>query len=53
MEIQTYTDYGYQQVPLETVELDMIDLVGLLYDKKILSADDINSVLPSGLEVVE
>ena len=55
MKLQIYTDDGYKQVELEHVEadIDVVALIDMLYTKKILSAYDVNQLLPVGFEVVE
>lgn len=55
MKIQIYTDDGYKQVDLDHVidEIDITEVIKLLFENKVLSTDDVNSLLPPGFEVVE
>lgn len=55
MKIQIYTDDSYRQVDLDHVvdEIDTVQLIELLFKNKVLSVSDVNSLLPSGFEVVE
>lgn len=54
MKMQTYTDDGYKPVDISQVEIEMttIELIELMYDKKLLSALDVNTLLPSDIVVV-
>ena len=42
-----YTDDGYVRLNKDEVDLDisLIDLIEILYDKKILSASDVNKIV--------
>lgn len=55
MKIQLYTDDGYREFDLECVkdELDIVELIEILHDRKVLSSEDINRILPTDFEVVE
>jgi hypothetical protein len=54
MKIQIYTDDGYQQCDLDHVadEIDITEVIKLLFKNKILSEEDVNLLLPKGFEVV-
>ena len=55
MKIQIYTDDGYQQLDIDHVseDLDVGSVIETLYDKGLLTAEEVNTMLPSGFEVVE
>jgi hypothetical protein len=50
-----YTDDGYVRLNKDEVDLDisLIDLIEILYDKKILSASDVNKIVTNDAEVDE
>ena len=51
MELQTYTDDGERSVDLNNVDFDVHRVVEMLHDKKILTDDDVNSILPGGVYI--
>ena len=54
MKVEIYTDDGYVESGICNIELNINigELVEMLYQKKILSESDVNSILPSGCQVV-
>lgn len=55
MKVKYYTDDGDREIDINSMvgEIDTIDLVELMYDRLLLSAADVNKILPCGYEVVE
>ena len=55
MKIKIYTDDGNREFDLDHVagDLDATELISLLYDKGVITAEEVNSILPDGFTVVE
>lgn len=53
MKIATYTDDGYVIVDNDDVEFNVPLLVEMLHDKNVLSNDDVQRILPLGLDIID
>lgn len=54
MKVQEYTDDGYREVQgFDSTDVTCYDIIETLYDKGLLTAEEVNAMLPSGYEVVE
>ena len=55
MKIKIYTDDGNKEFDLDHVadDMDATELISILYEKKIITAEEVNSILPDGFTVVE
>ena len=55
MKIKIYTDDGNREFDLDHVadDMDATELISILYEKKIITAEEVNSILPDGFTVVE
>ena len=55
MKVQIYGDNGYVTSELYNIVggIDTVELIDILYEKKLLSAEDVNRLLPPDYEVCE
>ena len=53
MKIAKYTDDGYRTVDIDDIKFNIPLLVEMLYDKGLLTNDDVQQILPLGLDIID